>query len=380
MVVSAAQPQLGPERFVQAGGTDITGLSYSVPSLVDWNGDNLPDLMTGEGSSTGKVRVYLNQGQPGAPAFASFPSANSFYAQSNGATLSVTGGGCLGAFPRFWSADNHEDLLLGQSDGKVRLYHNTGTNTAPSYDAGTLLQAGPTGQKTTISAGSRATPSQVDWNNDGQQDLLIGEGAGNVRVHLNQGTNAAPDFASAMTLQANGLTLNVSSRASPTFADLDRDGLKDLLIGDANGRLGFYKNTGTPTAPAFAARADVLNSAGQNFQLTGSLRTRPFICDWDNNGQLDVLLGYGDGKIRLYTITPEPATLALMAVALAFASRRRVVTEPVRGERARVGSVNKQGARTRPQAARTLNPKTENQELRTTPAPAHTPSRPTYTS
>jgi hypothetical protein len=322
--LSATAPQLGPERFVQAGGADITGLAYSVPSLVDWNGDNLPDLMTGEGSSTGKVRVYLNTGQPGAPAFAAFPSANSFYVQSNGATLSVTGGGCLGAFPRMWDETNRKDLLVGTSDGYVKLYHNTGTSTSPTYDAGAYLQAGPTGQKTNINVSARAACSGVDWNSDGVLDLLIGDGNGNVRVLLNQGTNAAPNLATAVMLQANGATLSVGSRASPAFADLDHDGLKDLLIGDASGRLGFYKNTGTAASPAFAARVDVLNNSGTTFQLSGSLRTRPFVCDWDNDGKLDVLLGYGDGKIRLYTITPEPTTLALVAIALAYASRRSI--------------------------------------------------------
>lgn len=322
--LSAAAPQLGPERFVQAGGADINGLLYSVPSLVDWNGDNLPDLMTGEGSSTGKVRVYLNQGQPGAPAFAAFPSANSIYVKSNNVDLSVTGGGCLGAFPRFWTADNHKDLLLGQSDGKVRLYHNTGTNTAPTYDGGVFLQAGPAGQKTNISAGSRATPSQVDWNNDGLQDLLIGEGAGPVRVYLNQGTNAAPDFASPILPQFDGRgDMSFPMRASPVFVDLDHDNLKDLLVGDYEGRLSFYKNIGSPESPFFSPGVWVLDNAGSTFDLPGQLRTRPFVCDWDNDGQLDVLLGYGDGKIRVYTITPEPASLALMTVALAFASRRR---------------------------------------------------------
>jgi hypothetical protein len=30
------------------------------------------------------------------------------------------------------------------------------------------------------------------------------------------------------------------------------------------------------------------------------LRTRPFVCDWDNDGLCDIVAGYGDGKVHLF--------------------------------------------------------------------------------
>ena len=55
---------------------------------------NLKDLVIGEKTEVdsdcvGKVRVYLNMGEPGNPRFYGFPSKFSFYAQSNGADLWV---------------------------------------------------------------------------------------------------------------------------------------------------------------------------------------------------------------------------------------------------------------------------------------------------
>jgi hypothetical protein len=88
---AAADLTLGPEERVHAGGTDLVVPGYSVPSFVSWDGDGLPDLVVGEGGGTsaqGKVRVYLNVGTPGEPAFASFA-----YAQSLGSDLVVPGGG-----------------------------------------------------------------------------------------------------------------------------------------------------------------------------------------------------------------------------------------------------------------------------------------------
>jgi hypothetical protein len=87
---AAADLLLGPEELVQASGADIEVPGWSVPSFAHWNGDGLKDLVVGEGGVAvdGKVRVYLNVGEPGAPQFSDF-----FYAQSEGADLTVPGAG-----------------------------------------------------------------------------------------------------------------------------------------------------------------------------------------------------------------------------------------------------------------------------------------------
>ncbi len=87
---AAAQLDLGPEQLVQSGGVDIAVPGYSTPTLSDWNNDGLPDLIIGEGSGalTPKVRVYLNTGSLGSPAFSGFS-----HAQSLGLDLTEPGGG-----------------------------------------------------------------------------------------------------------------------------------------------------------------------------------------------------------------------------------------------------------------------------------------------
>ena len=90
-VPAAAQLSLGPEELVPADGIAIQVPGYSVPSFVFWDGDDLKDLVIGEGGggvAEGKVRVYLNIGSPTVPQFSSY-----FYAQSNGADLVSPGGG-----------------------------------------------------------------------------------------------------------------------------------------------------------------------------------------------------------------------------------------------------------------------------------------------
>jgi len=56
-----------------------------------------------------------------------------------------------------------------------------------------------------------SVPSFVDWDNDGDNDLVIGEGpsssAGKVRVYLNTGTASNPQFSGFTYVQSSGSDL-----------------------------------------------------------------------------------------------------------------------------------------------------------------------------
>ena len=87
----SAAPLFGPEEIVLSGGAAIAVNGYSVPSLVDWDEDGIEDLIVGEGGGgfvDGKVRVYINTGSAGFPAFEGY-----YYVQSLGADLVRTGSG-----------------------------------------------------------------------------------------------------------------------------------------------------------------------------------------------------------------------------------------------------------------------------------------------
>ena len=289
---------LGAEQLIEANGADIDVPGYSVPSTADWNNDGLEDLIVGEGSGTAtpKVRVYLNYGAAANPQFYTF-----FYAQSAGADLTVTGGGCLGLFPRvlYWDADSRKDLLVGLADGTVRIYLNDNTDDDPEFDGGAFLQVGPAGSKTDIGVGLRATPTAADWNNDGRKDLIVGALDGKIRIFLNAGTDTEPDFICETFAQDGGADLTVpSSRSSPVICDLDNDGRKDILTGNTDGQLLLYANVGTDAAPSFSGYVEI-EADGVPIDLS-STRSRPFVCDWSDDGRLDVLIGDSDGLVRLF--------------------------------------------------------------------------------
>jgi len=312
---------LGAEELIQADGVDIDVPGYSVPSFVDWNNDNLKDLVIGEGGGYGdaKVRVYINMGTESNPQFSDYS-----YAQSEGADLTCPASGCLGCFPRvvYWDTDACKDLLVGQADGTVKIFLNIGTDESPTFDSGAAVQVGLPGSDAVLDVGARATPTTVDWNNDGKTDLVVGGLDGKIHIYLNCGCGGAvpPHFyfsqSSGQFAQAHGQDLIVyGKRSSPEILDLDGDGRKDLLTGNTDGQLLFYTNVGTDAEPSFSGYS-LVESSGVDIDLQGLPRSRPFVCYWTGDGHfgpidgyLDVLIGAADGKVHLYQGIPTPGDI-----------------------------------------------------------------------
>ncbi len=313
---------LGAGEVVQAGGEDLVVDGNSVPSYVDWNNDGLADLVIGDGgceANIGRVRIYLNHGSLEVPEFTDF-----FYAQSEGQDLTEIAVGCMGLFPRvvYWDDDDNKDLLMGTSHGNVKIYLNVGSDTEPSFDGGVRLQLGQPPFTMDIDVGDRATPTIVDWNNDGKRDLVSGSYEGLIYVFINEGTDTAPVYLEETYAQADGADLIVeSNRSSPVIGDFDNDGRKDLLAGNTEGQLLFYPNTWTDAAPAFSGYKEV--EADGIPILLESGRSRPFVCDWTLDGLPDVVIGAIDAKIYLFqgrqmvfsaglVCTPTSGTLPFM--------------------------------------------------------------------
>jgi WD40 repeat protein len=303
----------GPEEIIQADGNDIVVPGFSVPSFVDWNGDGLQDLVIGEGGALtavtpAKVRVYLNRGTQAQPLFKDF-----FYVQADGKDLTLTPEGCMGCFPRVvdWDQDGRKDLLVGVSDGTIRIYMNIADDNHPSFDAGKNLKVGPNSDLD-MDVGKRPTPIVVDWNNDGMLDIVSGAWDGNIHVFYNCGCGGYPRFTTTFTplgliVQESGRDLLVpSTRSSPVVMDFTGDGKKDLLTGSTDGTILLYKNLGTDSLPVFSGYS-LVQSNGQPIDLPSNLRSRPFVCHWTGaqDGYWDLLVGYGDGKIHLYRGIPK---------------------------------------------------------------------------
>lgn len=210
-----------------------------------------------------------------------------------------------------WNNDGLHDLLVGDGAGYVHIFLNTNTNAASVLGRDILIEA----DGKPINVGGRAAPVADDWNGDGKKDLLIGNFDGNIRVYLNKGTDAYPQFGSFYNLTfRNGKEAIIGTRVAPRIFDWDKDGKKDILAGEYEGYIYFLKNTGTNSAPSFDGYEKLLLSTGKPLFYSNKgegHRTRLDVTDWNNNGFYDILAGGTDGKVILYAGAREPLYLGM---------------------------------------------------------------------
>lgn len=145
-------------------------------------------------------------------------------------------------------------------------------------------------------------PATVDWDNDGDLDVLIGSFAGDLFLRLNEGTRSEPSYdAAAIPVEADSKPIHVNMHAAPVVADWDADGLWDLVVGSGDGGVGWFRNNGTAEQPRLSGYQLLVAPASDSKFFEQNLQpgeqpvhgTRAQICvtDYNGDGKLDLVLG-----------------------------------------------------------------------------------------
>ena len=287
--------QLRPQTNVTANGVALIVGTYAIPCVADWNGDGLPDLLVGY-EPAWKVALYTNSGTLAQPVF-----TTSVNLQAGGVDLVYSPAyGCGSPAPWVcdYDHDGRRDLLVGDGgSGKVFFYQNTNTDAQPILAPGVALKLGAAD----LSVGIRATPYVVDWDGDGLDDLLCGDGNGYVHFFKNVGTAQVPAYSSDVYVTAGGSSVNFGIRSVVRVCDWDGDGKPDLL-GTGDTYAGWCRNTGSGLPPVLAAPVALQapTAAGSLANLSTGARMRFDVADWNHDGTPDLLVGDSSGAVYLF--------------------------------------------------------------------------------
>ncbi|WP_373533702.1 FG-GAP-like repeat-containing protein [Microcoleus sp.] len=318
----------------QTNPFNLTNVGFSAsPTFVDIDGDG--DLDAFVGANDGNTRYYENapgvsiapgttpsEAEPTAPVNGNFVVTLSAAALAD-TTINYTVSGKATPGSDYTALSGSVTILTGQTTANINVipvldnvvdpsetvqitltagtgYNLTKTKTAVLQIADNIpktFAAPQTNPFSLTDVGNSASPTFVDIDGDGDLDAFVGANDGNTRYYQNTGTASAPVFAVPQTNPFN-LT-NVGSFASPTLVDIDGDGDLDAFVGAIDGNTRYYQNTGTASAPVFAAPLT------NPFNLTTvGFVASPTLVDIDGDGDLDAFVGANDGNTRYYENAP----------------------------------------------------------------------------
>src|SRR5690606_10188983 len=119
-------------------------------------------------------------------------------------------------------------------------YRNIGTSTTPAYQ---LTSTDYLVFYAVNSNSLRFAPAFTDLDDDGDQDLLIGDNSGFLYYLENtSGPNQPMQFANLVYPYKD---LFIGLNAVPAPFDINNDGLTDLILGEKNNELNLFENIGT---------------------------------------------------------------------------------------------------------------------------------------
>jgi len=267
----------------------------SAINFIDLDGDNDLDLTWGDYFQQ-SLYVVWNIGTPEEPQMENYNITNYFPSQPY--TIESAGQN----MPSFSDLDNDGDMdlfitVLGgaygfQSVNNFYHFENVGDNEYPLYIeiSRNFLNS--------LDFYDKVSPEFVDLDNDGDDDLIIGNSFetnsfpwnGRLKFLENRGSNLNPEY---HIINEEFLGSLIGKDLTPTFIDIDNDGDLDIFTGETYGKIFYAENLG-----------DINNWIYDEFSMFLDIdvgyNSVPVFNDIDNDGDYDLFIGNSDGLIVHY--------------------------------------------------------------------------------
>lgn len=314
-----SRPVYAGGEKVKAGGRPVDTFGMPSPMWGDFRGTGKLDLICGE--FLDGFTYFENIGSRKDPVYA---SGRAMVAAEDGQRLHMDSCMITPVAVDF-NGDGHLDIVCGGEDGRVALIENTGRllDGTPQFRAPRYF----TQYADQLKIGSLVTPYGFDWNGDGREDILCGDAAGYIYFLKNLGGDPVawgkPEKLTAggeIIREQAGFNGSIQGPAEAKWGyttlsagDWDLDGLPDIVVNGIWGKIVWYRNEGTRTAPKLGPARAVQLAPGLNAppphwnwwkpadrELVTQWRTPPQIVDWNHDGLPDLVMLDHEGYLALF--------------------------------------------------------------------------------
>lgn len=351
------KPSYAKAEKLLAGGKPVDTFGWPTPNLADFDDDGDRDLICGE--FLDQFTYFENVGTRQQPEFAAgkrLMNAGRPLAMDLQMIVPVAVD---------WDGDGDQDLIVGDEDGRVALVEHSGRiiDRVPQFLPPRYFQQ----EAEDVKCGALATPVGVDWDGDGDHDIVCGNTAGYIEwfENLSGPQVERPKWAAPRKLQAAGETIRIQAGPNGSIqgpceakwgyttlsaCDWDHDGLTDLIVNSIWGRVQWYRNLGPKADPHLAAAEPIqVEWEGptpkpawvwwqpQGKELVTQWRTTPIGIDLTKDGLFDLIMLDPEGYPVLFRRERRGEQLVLLPGQRAFFDEEGKLLRLNAGERGKSG-------------------------------------------
>lgn len=292
------------DNFLQEDMIDVGSGAY--PVFEDYDGDGLLDLFVSDFGyyiysyySPGmflhsvywsNIALFKNTGSVNNPAFTRITHDFAHLHKHHLTGIYFTFGDVDG--------DMDKDMIIGMQNGTLWYFENIADQNL-IWDF-----ADPVQNYQGIDVGDFSTPQLYNLNGDDLLDLIVGEEDGNLNYYENTGSITNPVFTfvtdSLGKVNVTDFQLSYTGYSTPFFFK-NMENETNLVVGSESGKIFYYKNIDGNLEGTFEENDSLyLLINDEPFELMNGIRTGATMEDMDNDGYFDLIVGNYSGGLNYY--------------------------------------------------------------------------------
>lgn len=204
-----------------------------------------------------------------------------------------------------WDGDGVQDIICGNSEGRILFFKNTGTDLVPAYssfaeelcweDGPVCIRPGYIGVQGPFEAvWGYMCPSVFDWNADGVPDIVFSDSRGKLEVMYARRTASGTILGRPFALRQDGLEIKGLWRVKPAVAEIAGSVCVVNMDGDGTFHRWWKVDESTlvDDGPLLLRGGTPITAHSGTADRDGNFgRVKINLCDWDADGDLDLILG-----------------------------------------------------------------------------------------